>query len=66
MFKESVKLQSGTQLEVTQRITLGAAQSELAYAVDTYFFLPNELLINPDTYSGRDFQKHLKTYIRKI
>ena len=64
MFKESVKLQSGTQLEVTQRITLGAAQSELAYAVDTYFFLPNELLINPDTYSGRDFQKHLKTYIR--
>ena len=64
MFKESVKLQSGTQLQVTQRITLDDDAHELVYAVDTYFFLPNELLINPDTYSGRDFQKHLKTYIR--
>ena len=63
-FKESVKLQSGTQIEVTQRITVGSDQRALAYAVDTYFFLPNELLINPDTYAGRDFQKHLKTYIR--
>ena len=63
-FKESVKLQSGTQIEVTQRITVGSDQRAIAYAVDTYFFLPNELLINPDTYAGRDFQKHLKTYIR--
>ena len=49
MFKESGKLQSGTQLEVTQRITLGAAQSELAYAVDTYIYLPTAHFFNPDT-----------------
>lgn len=63
MLEEAIKLQGRTQVDVTQRITL-PQQGGLSYTVDTYFFLPAELLINAHTYSGADFAKRLKTRIR--
>ena len=63
MLEETIKQQGRSQVSVTQRITL-PQQGGLSYTVDTYFFLPAELLINEHTYTHLDFEKRLKTYIR--
>lgn len=65
MIKESLKIHGHHQFEIKQRVSFDHAKiKDIKYQVETYFFLPAALQINPQSYSTKEFQKSLKNYVR--
>lgn len=65
MIKESLKIHGHHQFEIKQRVSFDHAKTkDIKYQVETYFFLPVALQINPQSYSTKEFQKSLKNYVR--
>ncbi|GAA5096417.1 hypothetical protein [Wohlfahrtiimonas larvae] len=65
MIKESLKIHGHRQFEIKQRVSFDHAKTKnIKYQVETYFFLPVALQINPQSYSTKEFQKSLKNYVR--
>lgn len=65
MIKESLKIHGHRQFEIKQKVSFDHAKAkEIKYNVETYFFLPAALQINPQSYSTQEFQKSLKNYVR--
>lgn len=65
MIKESLKIHGHRQFEIKQRVSFDHAKAKnIKYQVETYFFLPVALQINPQSYSAKEFQKSLKNYVR--
>lgn len=65
MIKESLKIHGHRQFEIKQKVSFDHAKvKDIKYQVETYFFLPAALQINPQSYSTKEFQKSLKNYVR--
>ena len=65
MIKESLKIHGHRQFEIKQKVSFDHAKvKEIKYQVETYFFLPTALQLNPQSYSTQEFQKSLKNYVR--
>ncbi|WP_298644414.1 hypothetical protein [uncultured Cardiobacterium sp.] len=64
MIKESVKAHGKHQLEIKQKVLFDRHAKEIRYRIDTWFFLPSALQINPDFYATSDFRRSLKNYVR--
>lgn len=62
--RDLFKVHGERQFEVKQRISFAKKAKVVSYRVDTYFFLPNALQINPHTYNKSEFLRNLKNYIR--
>jgi len=57
MIKESVKAHGKHQLEIKQKVLFDRHAKEIRYRIDTWFFLPSALQINPDFYTTGDFRE---------
>lgn len=64
MIKESLKVHGKRQFEIKQKVLFPRKAKEIRYQVETFFFLPSSLQINPDLYTASSFQRSLKNYIR--
>lgn len=65
MIKESLKIHGHRQFEIKQKVSFDHANTkDIKYQVETYFFLPTALQINPQSYSTQEFQKSMKNYVR--
>lgn len=65
MIKESLKIHGHRQFEIKQRVSFDHAKTkDIKYQVETYFFFPTALQINPHSYSTKEFKKSLKNYVR--
>ena len=64
MIKESVKVHGQYQLEIKQKVSVDRRAHEVRYRIETWFFLPAALQVNPDFYSPKYFQQSLKNYVR--
>ena len=64
MIKESVKVHGQYQLEIKQKVSFDRRAHEVRYRIETWFFLPAALQVNPDFYSPKYFQQSLKNYVR--
>lgn len=65
MIKESLKIHGHKQFEIKQKVSFDhATAKDIKYQVETYFFLPTALQINPQSYSTKDFQQSIKNYVR--
>ncbi|MEQ4707639.1 hypothetical protein [Providencia huaxiensis] len=64
MIKESLKIHGKKQFEIKQKVLFPRKSKEIRYQVDTFFFLPSSLQINPDLYTASNLQRSLKNYIR--
>ncbi|HBO22084.1 hypothetical protein [Providencia sp.] len=64
MIKESLRVHGKRQFEIKQKVLFPRKSKEIRYQVETFFFLPSSLQINPDLYTASSFQRSLKNYIR--
>lgn len=65
MIKESLKIHGHRQFEIKQKVSFDHEKAkDIKYQVETYFFLPTALQINPQSYSTKDFQQSIKNYVR--
>ncbi|MFB9997664.1 hypothetical protein [Providencia rustigianii] len=64
MIKESLKIHGRKQFEIKQKGFFPRKSKEIRYQVETFFFLPSSLQVNPDLYTASNFQRSLKNYIR--
>ncbi|HOT45961.1 MAG TPA: hypothetical protein PLM53_15120 [Spirochaetota bacterium] len=65
MIKETIKIHDNYQFEIKQSYNLSLDnKTSNSYFVQTYFFIPNNLNINRETYSRTDFYKDLRATIR--
>lgn len=65
MIKETIKIHDNYQFEIKQTYNLALDnKTSNYYFVQTYFFIPDNLNINRETYSGADFYKDLRATIR--
>lgn len=65
MIKETIKIHDNYQFEIKQSYNLSLDRKTMnSYFVQTYFFIPNNLNINHETYSSVDFYKDLRATIR--
>ncbi len=65
MIKETIKIHDNYQFEIKQSYNLSLDRKTTnSYFVQTYFFIPNNLNINRETYSSVDFYKDLRATIR--
>lgn len=65
MIKETIKIHDNYQFEIKQSYNLSLDRKTTnSYFVQTYFFIPNNLNINRETYSSIDFYKDLRATIR--
>ncbi|MBP7735032.1 MAG: hypothetical protein KA369_03575 [Spirochaetes bacterium] len=63
--KETIKIHDNYQFEIKQAYNLSLdSRTTNSYFVQTYFFIPNNLNINRETYSSGDFYKDLRATIR--
>ena len=61
MIKESLKIHGHRQFEIKQKVSFDhATAKDIKYHVETYFFLPAALQINPQSYSTKEFQQSIK------
>lgn len=61
---ESVRQHGRRQIEMKLGLVLDPEERSCRYAVETYFFLPAVLMIDPQTYGSREFLRGLKNYVR--
>ena len=64
MINERIKIHDKYQFEVKLGYNLSDKEKKTSYNIETYFFIPNSLDINSQTYQKNDFYNDLKTYIR--
>lgn len=65
MIKETIKIHDNYQFEIKQSYNLSLDRKTTnSYFVQTYFFIPDNLNINRETYSSVDFYKDLRSTIR--
>jgi hypothetical protein len=65
MIKETIKIHDNYQFEIKQSYNLSLENRKAnSYFVQTYFFIPNNLNINQETYYRQDFYKDLRANIR--
>ncbi|MDR2225762.1 MAG: hypothetical protein LBE52_07190 [Providencia sp.] len=64
MIKESLKIHGKKQFEIKQKVLFPRKSKEIRYQVETFFFLPSSLQVNPDLYTASSLQRSLKNYIR--
>jgi hypothetical protein len=62
--KEVVTIHDRFQFEIKQSYGISSDRSSNSYHVKTYFFLPNSLNINKDTYGRDDFYRDMRSTIR--
>jgi hypothetical protein len=61
---EHIKIHDKFQFEMKFDYALSKHRKNTDYKVDTYFFLPNSLGINRESYPGELFYRDIQTYIR--
>ena len=64
MIKESLKIHGKKQFEIKQQVFFPRKSKEIRYQVETFFFLPASMQVNPDLYTASNLQRSLKNYIR--
>jgi len=64
MIEEKISLHGKYQFEIKQYFRFSSGQKDNSFYVKTYFFIPNNLNINADSYNKKDFYSDLNTYIR--
>ena len=65
MISEKLKIHDNFQFEVKQSYSLsGKGRKDDTYFVQTFFFIPNNLNINRETYSKEDFYKDMRAFVR--
>lgn len=65
MIKESIKIHDNYQFELKQTYNLSLDEKRKnSYFVQTYFFIPDNLNINRETYKREDFYKDLRATVR--
>jgi hypothetical protein len=65
MIRESIKIHDNYQFELKQTYNLSLDEKRKnSYFVQTYFFIPNNLNINRETYTREDFYKDLRATVR--
>ncbi|PKL38473.1 MAG: hypothetical protein CVV44_11350 [Spirochaetae bacterium HGW-Spirochaetae-1] len=64
MIEEKISLHGHFQFEIKQYYKFIMSRGDNSFFIRTYFFIPNNLNINEDTYSRNDFYSDLRTYIR--
>ena len=65
MIKESIKIHDNYQFELKQTYNLSLDKKRKnSYFVQTYFFIPDNLNINRETYTREDFYKDLRATVR--
>ncbi|EJD6671210.1 MULTISPECIES: hypothetical protein [Providencia] len=64
MIRESLKIHGKKQFEIKQKVLFPRKSKEIRYQVETFFFLPSSLQVNPDLYTPSNLQRSLKNYIR--
>ncbi|MDR2241272.1 MAG: hypothetical protein LBE28_00710 [Providencia alcalifaciens] len=64
MIKESLKIHGKKQFEIKQQVFFPRKSKEIRYQVETFFFLPASMQVNPDLYTPSNLQRSLKNYIR--
>lgn len=65
MIKETVKIHDRYQFEIKQAYNLSRRDTrESSYFVQTFFFVPHNLNINPDTYNAGAFYRDLRATVR--
>ncbi|HHR5807286.1 TPA: hypothetical protein ACS7Y8_001071 [Providencia alcalifaciens] len=64
MIKESLKIHGKKQFEIKQQFFFPRKSKEIRYQVETFFFLPASMQVNPDLYTASNLQRSLKNYIR--
>jgi len=64
MIEEAVKIHDKTQFEIKLNYKFERKKKDASYEVDTYFFLPNSLGINKQTFRKVNFYDSLQSYIR--
>lgn len=66
MIEESVKVHDKFSIEMKLGFNVNQKQKISDFAINTWFFIPNSLDINPLTYEKKDFYRDLKSNIRLI
>jgi hypothetical protein len=66
MIEESVKVHDKFSIEMKIGFNVKQEQKISDFAINTWFFIPNSLDINPLTYEKKDFYRDLKSNIRLI
>jgi hypothetical protein len=64
MIKDNLKIHDRMRFEVKIGYELSGSLPSTSYKIDSYFFIPNNLGINEETYSRSDFFNDLQVYIR--
>jgi len=64
VIRENIKIHDKFQFEVKMSYELNPDDKKTTYDVESYFFIPNSLGINRDTYSKTDFFSDMQVYIR--
>lgn len=64
MIEKTVKIHDKFQFEIKLGYKIKKDQEKTSYNIETYFFIPNNLDINRDTYSKKIFYKDIHGYIR--
>jgi len=65
LIKETIRIHDNYQFEIKQSYNLSLDRKTTnSYFVQTYFFIPNNLNINRETYSSGDFYRDLRATIR--
>ncbi len=66
MIEETIKIHNKFSFEIKLGFVARKKQKTSEFAVNTWFFIPNSLDINPTTYDKKDFYRDLKSNIRLI
>lgn len=64
MIDDNIKIHDRFQFEIKLGYGLDSNKKRNEYSIDSYFFLPNNLGVNEDTYSKNDFYSDLQIYLR--
>lgn len=64
MLREICGIHDTLQFEIKHILPLEGGGRRCRSKVETYFFIPSSLCINPDTFTRKKFFKRLKSYVR--
>lgn len=64
MIKETIKIHDKFQFEIKIGYDLNRDEKKTIFDIDSYFFFPNNLGVNRETYSRTDFFNDMQVYIR--
>lgn len=64
MIRETIKIHDKFQFEIKIAYDLNRDEKKTTFDIDSYFFIPNNLGVNRETYSRTDFFNDMQVYIR--